>query len=109
MFGRRMFMVAGNLAVGVAEHELMVRVGVEARHEALSHPRTRECDMSRRPMYDWVLVGAEGVATEDELAGWLQRGVLFARTLSFTADSVATASPASRASTRSGRSAPRRT
>ena len=40
MFGRRMFMVAGNLAVGVAGDELMVRVGVKSRHAALSS-RTR--------------------------------------------------------------------
>jgi hypothetical protein len=81
MFGRRMFMVAGNLAVGVARDELMVRVGVKARHAALSQPYAGECGVSKRPMYDWVLVGAEGLATEDELAGWVQRGVVFARSL----------------------------
>lgn len=81
MFGRRMFMVVGNLAVGVAGDELMVRVGVKARHAALSEAQTRECDVSKRPMYDWVLVGAGAVATEDHLDGWVQRGVVFARSL----------------------------
>jgi hypothetical protein len=81
MFGRRMFMVAGNLAVGVAGDELMVRVGVKARHAALSQPDTGECNVSKRPLYDWVLVGASGLASEDELAGWVQRGVAFARSL----------------------------
>jgi hypothetical protein len=81
MFGRRMFMVAGNLAVGVAGAELMVRVGVRARHAALSQPHTRECNVSKRPMYDWVLVGAEELATEPGLDGWVQRGVVFARGL----------------------------
>ena len=56
MFGRRMFMVAGNLAVGVAGPDLMVRVGVKARHAALSLPHTGECNVSKKPMYDWVLV-----------------------------------------------------
>jgi hypothetical protein len=81
MFGRRMFMVAGNLAVGVAGHELMVRVGVKARHAALALPHTGECNVSKKPMYDWVLVSAAGVATEDELDGWVQRGIGFARSL----------------------------
>jgi len=78
MFGRRMFMVAGNLAVGVAGDELMVRVGVKARHEALSQPHTRECNVSKRPMYDWVLVGGDGLA-DAELDGWVRRGAVFAR------------------------------
>jgi hypothetical protein len=81
MFGRRMFMVAGNLAVGVAGDELMVRVGVHARHAALSQPQTRECNVSKRPMYDWVLVGAAGVADEDPLGVWVERGVAYARSL----------------------------
>jgi len=79
MFGRRMFMLEGKLAVGVAGDELMVRVGVGARHEALSQPQARACDMPGRPMYDWVLVGPGGVATEQELDGWVRRGVTFAR------------------------------
>jgi hypothetical protein len=81
MFGRRMFMVAGNLAVGVAGDDLMVRVGVHARHAALAQPHTGECNVSKKPMYDWVLVSAGGVGTEDELDGWVQRGVAFARSL----------------------------
>ena len=81
MFGRRMFLVAGNLAVGVAGDELMVRVGVKARHATLSEPHSGECNLSKRPMYDWVLVGAGGLQTEDELDGWVRRGVVFARSL----------------------------
>jgi TfoX/Sxy family transcriptional regulator of competence genes len=81
MFGRRMFMVAGNLAVGVAGDELMVRVGAQARHKALSQPGARACDLSGRPMFDWVLVGVDGLGSERELEVWVQRGLLFARTL----------------------------
>lgn len=41
----------------------------------------RDCDVSKRPMYDWVLVGAEELATEPALDGWDRRGVVFARGL----------------------------
>ncbi len=81
MFGRRMFMVAGNLAVGVAGDELMVRVGEQDGRVALSQPHARRCVMSGRPMTDWILVGAEGVATEGPLDAWVMRGVAYARSL----------------------------
>lgn len=81
MFGRRMFMVAGNLAVGVAGDELMVRVGEADGRSALLQPQARRCVMSGRPMVDWILVGAEGVAADDQLDAWVRRGVAFARSL----------------------------
>ncbi len=82
MFGRRMFMAQGRLAVGVAGDELMVRIGVEARRDTLArHAHARACVMSGRHMEDWVLVASEGVATEKLLEKWVQRGVSFARDL----------------------------
>ena len=81
MFGRRMFMVAGKLAVGIAGDELMVRVGYEPRRDLLSRPHTRACVMSGRHMEDWILVEPEAVASEGRLEAWVQRGVAFARAL----------------------------
>lgn len=81
MFGRRMFMVAGKLAVGVAGDELMVRVGYEPRRELLARPHTRACVMSGRHMEDWILVGPDAVAGDDRLGVWVQRGMAFARAL----------------------------
>jgi hypothetical protein len=81
MFGRRMFMVAGKLAVGIAGDELMVRVGYEPRRELLKKPHTRACVMSGRHMEDWILVGPEAVASEGRLDVWVQRGMTFARAL----------------------------
>ena len=79
MFGRRMFMVAGNLAVGVAGDELMVRVGREDVRSAVADPHARPCVMSSRPMADWVLVEPEGLQGDDRLDGWVAQGVAFAR------------------------------
>ena len=81
MFGRRMFMHAGKLAVGIAGDELMVRVGYEPRRDLLKGPHTRACVMSGRHMEDWILVGPEAVATEGRLDVWVQRGLTFARAL----------------------------
>jgi hypothetical protein len=80
MFGRRMFMVAGNLAVGVAGDELMVRIGELDVRSALTQLGARRCVMSGRPMSDWVLVAGEGVR-EELLDPWVRRGVAYARSL----------------------------
>lgn len=86
MFGRRMFLLQGKLAVGVAGDALMVRVGFDGRRDLLArHAHARACVMSGRHMEDWVLVASEGVATEKLLAKWVLRGVTFARDLAPTA------------------------
>jgi hypothetical protein len=81
MFGRRMFMLEGKLAVGVAGDELMVRVGVDGRRDALAQPQARACVMSGRRMEGWILVGAAHLQTDARLGAWVQRGVAFARSL----------------------------
>jgi hypothetical protein len=80
MFGGLAFLLAGHLAVGVAGDELMVRVGPDADAD-LEEPHTRPFDLSGRPMKGWRLVSAEGVRTPSQLAGWVGRGVAFARSL----------------------------
>ena len=79
MFGRRMFMYSGNLAVGVAGDELMVRVGAENVRSALAEPHVRRCVMSGRPMADWILVAGDGVRADGPLDAWVAQGVAFAR------------------------------
>jgi TfoX/Sxy family transcriptional regulator of competence genes len=81
MFGGIAFLVGGNMAVGVNHEDLMVRVGKQAGDEALEQPHARPFDMGGRPMKAWVLVAPEGVRTDAALAGWVARGVSFARSL----------------------------
>ncbi len=81
MFGGLAFLLEGNMSVGLSGAELMVRVGPDANDEALARPHTRVFDMTGRPMRGWVLVAAEGVGGDRELAAWVQRGVAFARSL----------------------------
>jgi TfoX/Sxy family transcriptional regulator of competence genes len=82
MFGGLAFLLAGNMAVGIANTgELMVRVGPDAAGDALAEPHTRVFDMGARPMRGWILVAGEGTGTADELARWVRLGVRFARSL----------------------------
>ena len=81
MFGGIAFLLNGNMAVGVSGNDLMVRVGKEAHDDAVSRPGARVFDMSSRPMKGWILVSADGLSSEEDLEGWIGRGVAFAESL----------------------------
>ena len=81
MFGGVGFMVAGNMACGVNQEDLIVRVGPEAYDDALQEPHTEEFDMTGRPMRGWVVVRPQGYESDKDLRAWIQRGLEFARDL----------------------------
>lgn len=82
MFGSLIFMVDGNMACGVRDDGLLVRVGREATEAALAAPDVTPFEMGggRRPA-GWVVVGPGGLATDTALRDWVDRGVAYARTL----------------------------
>jgi hypothetical protein len=81
MFGGVCFLLDGNLLVGVWKESLVVRLGQDQAEEALREPHVREFDITGRPMRNWVLVGPEGVAGDDQLKGWIGRAVKFVGSL----------------------------
>lgn len=81
MFGGIAFMIHGNMSVGVAGDELMVRVGKESDGAAMARPHVRPFDLSGRPMAGWVLVAAEGLSADEDLASWIDTGVQYAESL----------------------------
>ena len=81
MFGGVAFMVHGNMACGVVKEDLMVRVGPDAYDEALDQPHARPMDFTGKPMRGMVYVDGGGLEEEEDLAGWVQRGLDFALSL----------------------------
>jgi TfoX/Sxy family transcriptional regulator of competence genes len=81
MFGGVGFMLHGNMCVGVWKTSLIVRLGPEQAATALREPHVGEFDITGRPMKGWVLVEAEGVETDEQLRGWVERAVEFVETL----------------------------
>ena len=81
MFGGVGFMVQGNMAVGVIDDELMVRIAKEETDGALEEPGTRIFDFTGRPMKGWVMVREAGIADQDGLTSWVTRGVDYALSL----------------------------
>jgi TfoX/Sxy family transcriptional regulator of competence genes len=81
MFGGLGFMLNGNMAVGLRGAELMVRVGPDRVAEAVAHEHARQSYMGERPMKGFILVAPEGIASDEDLDGWVRQGVEFAHSL----------------------------
>src|SRR5437773_4332127 len=75
MFGGLTFMVAGRMACGVVHDDLMVRVGSGRHEESIAQPHARPMDFTGKPMQGMVYVAPAGVATDDDLRSWVDRGV----------------------------------
>ena len=75
MFGCVGFFLHGNLACGVHDSELIVRLGADAAESALGEPGTRPFDLSGRPMKGWLLVQ---VQDDKSLSRWIKRGIAYA-------------------------------
>ncbi|MEZ5276128.1 MAG: TfoX/Sxy family protein [Opitutaceae bacterium] len=81
MFGGVGCLIHGNMACGVLNDDLIVRVGPDFYEECLAMPHVREFDITGRSMKGWVMVGPEGTVTPSQLKAWVERGRSFARTL----------------------------
>jgi len=81
MFGGVCFLLCGNMACGILNESLIVRVGPEKYENALKLPHTRKFDTTGKPMKGWVMVSPEGHNTAESLSYWIEQGVAFALTL----------------------------
>ena len=81
MFGGLCFMVNGNMACGITREDLMVRVGQEASEAFLAEPEAREMDFTGRSLRGMVYVATDSIASDADLAKWVERGADFARSL----------------------------
>lgn len=81
MFGGTCFMLGDHMVAGTMKGELLVRIGKDNHAAAVKQPHARTMEMSGRAMQGYVLVGPEGIATDNALDGWLGQAVAFVKTL----------------------------
>jgi len=81
MFGGLAFLLNGNMCCGVVGDELMLRVGPGAHAATLRRAGARPMDFTGRPMKGFVYVSSDAIEEDDDLAGWIDRGVEFASSL----------------------------
>jgi TfoX/Sxy family transcriptional regulator of competence genes len=82
MFGGLAFMLDGNMCVG-ASHTggLLARIDPADTEAALERPHAARMEMGGRSMDGWIRVEPEGLETERDLAGWVERSVAYVKTL----------------------------
>jgi TfoX/Sxy family transcriptional regulator of competence genes len=82
MFGGCGFLLDGNLTVSASGRGgLLLRVDPDRAEELLAHRHVTPFVMRGRAMAGWLHVGAEAVATDADLARWVEFGVARARSL----------------------------
>jgi hypothetical protein len=59
----------------------MVRLAADAAQSVQGEPGVRPFDLTGRPMKGWLLVAADGHASDDDLRRWVDRGVAYAASL----------------------------
>ena len=82
MFGGLAFLVAGHLAVSASGRGgLLVRCDAGDQEALQQDPRVGPFVMHGRPMTGWVHVDVDGFVADEDLDGWLDHGLAFARSL----------------------------
>ena len=78
MFSGIGFLLNGNLLVGVRKDSLFVRLGPDQSEEALTEAHVSEFTIAGRgTMKGWVVVGLEGVQSDDQSRRWIELAVKF--------------------------------
>jgi TfoX/Sxy family transcriptional regulator of competence genes len=82
MFGGLAFLVGGNMAIAASgQGGILVRVDPEQSDELVASTAASFMEMRGRSMAGWLRVDSEHVATDRELAKWVDLGTSYARSL----------------------------
>ena len=81
MFGGIGILFNGNMACGILNDDIIIRVGPDNYEESMKKPYAREFDITGRSMKGWVMISSEGYESDEDLIEWLHKGVEYARSL----------------------------
>ena len=81
MFGGVCCLLNGNMACGILNEDLIVRVGPVKYEDSLKWSHTRKFDITGKPMNGWVMVSYEGYESDDDLFKRVECGVNYALSL----------------------------
>lgn len=81
MFGGITFLLRGNMCCGVANDDLVLRLGPVQSEPALKTPHARQCDFTGRPLKGMVMVAPNGYRTSGALCKWVEQAANFALSL----------------------------
>ncbi len=81
LFGGLGFLLRGHLLVAVWGTSLIARIGAEQATRLQNLPVVRPFDVTGKPMKGWVVIDAEGLDTDMQLAEWVALARAFVDTL----------------------------
>ena len=81
MFGGLALMVSGNMAVGVLQDDLIVRVGLRNYQSALNRKGADLFSYTGRSMAGWIMVTPDGHQSDEDLKYWIELALEFVKTL----------------------------
>jgi hypothetical protein len=81
MFGGVGFLINGNMACGIYENNLIVRVGKERYSECLERPAVIPFDITGKAMTGWIQVIPAGIGDDQTLEGWICIGLVYVQSL----------------------------
>lgn len=82
MFGGLAFLLNGNMSVAASgQGGMMLRVDPKSTEELLRLPHAGPFEMRGKAMAGWLRVDSAGLGSAQDLAGWVDRGVGYARSL----------------------------
>jgi hypothetical protein len=74
MFGGVAWMLQGNMACGIVGDGICVRMSPEDAEQAFTEPHTGPFEMTGRPAKGMVVIAAEGIEADADLARWVNTG-----------------------------------
>lgn len=78
MFGGLVWMLNGNMALGVWQEALILRTAKDKNYPLLADPFVRPFDITGKPMRGLVMVDPEGFEDDRELERYVRLGLDFA-------------------------------
>ena len=82
MFGGLAFLIGGNMSIAASgQGGILVRVDPAQSDELVATTGAEPMEMRGRTMAGWLRVATDDVATQDELAKWVEVGTRYARSL----------------------------
>ena len=81
MFGGVGYLLKGNMAFGILEDFLIVRMEKDLASTSLQARNIKPFDVTGKPLSGWIMVEEAGWKAQASLAKWLEKGKQFALSL----------------------------
>ncbi|MGD0610588.1 MAG: TfoX/Sxy family protein [Anaerolineales bacterium] len=75
VFGGVGFLLNGNMACGVNQENLVVRLDPKRSEDALAKPHVKPFSMGSRSMAGWIVVSPQGCKNDEDLKTWIREGI----------------------------------